>query len=263
MRIDDGAAVRLRLMLPPIMPGQWPGPSSWSRTSRRSASSSAATCSETATRRSGCARGEEALVELERHPVRIVAPRHRPAGHGRVRGLPRDARALAGPDPDADRARRGARPRRRARGRRRRLPDEAVLAARARGADEGDPAAHRAARAATTCSRSATSSSTASRTTSPSTGEPVELTAKEFDLLAFFLANAGMRRSRATSCSTASGASSTRAARDRRRPRRAAAPQARPARPDPHAPRRRVQGRRAVKTPAGAAVRGDARRARR
>ena len=36
--------------------------------------------------------------------------------------------------------------------------------------------------------------STASRTTSPSTGKPVELTAKEFDLLAFFMANAGRRR---------------------------------------------------------------------
>src|SRR5581483_8234495 len=52
---------------------------------------------------------------------------------------------LRGADRDADGARRGARPRRRARGWRRRLPAEAVLAARAGRADEGDLPAHRAA----------------------------------------------------------------------------------------------------------------------
>ncbi len=45
-------------------------------------------------------------------------------------------------------------------------------------------------------SRSATSCSTANPTTSRSTGKPVELTAKEFDLLAFFMANPGVVVSR-------------------------------------------------------------------
>ena len=47
-----------------------------------------------------------------------------------------------------------------------------------------------------------------------------------------------------------------------RRPRRPAAPQARAARSDPHAPRLGLQGRRAVNSLRGAAVRGDSRRAR-
>src|SRR3954452_24527017 len=71
--------------------------------------------------------------------------RHRAAGEGRLRRLSRDADQVAGADPDAHRARRGARPHRRARGRRRRLPVEALLAARARGAHEGDLPPHRAA----------------------------------------------------------------------------------------------------------------------
>ena len=37
--------------------------------------------------------GDEALVELERHPIRLVHPRHRPARQGRLRRLPRDARS--------------------------------------------------------------------------------------------------------------------------------------------------------------------------
>ena len=70
-------------------------------------------------------------------------PRHRAAGDRRLRGVPADARALEGADRDADRARRGAGPRRRPRARRRRLRVEAVLAARARSAHQGDPAPRR------------------------------------------------------------------------------------------------------------------------
>ena len=102
--------------------------------------------------------GEEALVELDRHPVRIVILDIGLPGMDGFEVCRDDARPLAGADPDADRARRGARPGRRPRGRRRRLPHEAVLAARARRADEGDPAPLRAADRLTTCSSSATSS---------------------------------------------------------------------------------------------------------
>ena len=89
--------------------------------------------------------GEEAVAELRRHPVRLVVL---DIGLPGIDGFEvcRQMRAqLEGADRDAHRARRGARPRRRARARRRRLRLEAVLAARARGADQGDPAPRRAA----------------------------------------------------------------------------------------------------------------------
>ena len=51
---------------------QWRGPFSWSRTSRRSASSSARYLTRDGYRVIWVRSGEEALAELDRHPVRIV-----------------------------------------------------------------------------------------------------------------------------------------------------------------------------------------------
>ena len=93
-------------------------------------------------------------------------------------------------------------------------------------------------------------------------GKPVELTAKEFDLLAYFLANTGAVPLARPAARPRLGPRVPRRHANRRRSRRAAAPQARSPGSDPHAARRRVQGRRAVRQPAGAALRGDARRAR-
>ena len=97
---------------------------------------------------------------------------------------------------DADGARRGGRPPRRARRGRRRLHRQAVLAAGARRADEGRPAAVASRTATTRCSCSATSSCTAARARSASPGEPVELRPKEFDLLAYLIQNQGVVVSR-------------------------------------------------------------------
>ena len=77
-------------------------------------------------------------------------------------------------------------------------------------------------------------------------GKPVELTAKEFDLLAYFMANAGVLVSRDLLLDRVWGHRVPRRHAHRRRARRAAAAQARPTGPDPHAARRRLQGRRAV-----------------
>ena len=73
-------------------------------------------------------------------------------------------------------------------------------------------------------------------------GKPVELTAKEFDLLAFFMANAGVVRLARPPARSRLGPGVSGRNANGRRARRTAAPQARPARLDPHAPRRRVQG---------------------
>ena len=80
----------------------------------------------------------DVLAERARPPGR---PRPQPSGHGRARRLPADPHALDRADRDADRARRAGRPTRRARRGRRRLHRQAVLAAGARRADEGRPAA--------------------------------------------------------------------------------------------------------------------------
>ena len=71
--------------------------------------------------------GEEALEAIDRVRRRPRAPRHRDAGHGRLRGVPADPRAGRHGVPAG---RHGDRQRRRgegqgARGRRRRLPDQA------------------------------------------------------------------------------------------------------------------------------------------
>ena len=116
--------------------------------------------------------GEEALVELERHPIRLVLLDIGLPGKDGFDVCREMRAAFARADPDADRARRGAGPDRRARGRRRRLHHEAVLAARARRADEGGPPAQRAAGSPRHRSSSATCCSTASRTTSPSPASP-------------------------------------------------------------------------------------------
>ena len=80
-------------------------------------------------------------------------------------------------------------------------------------------------------------------------GEPVELTAKEFELLSYFLANPGAVLSRDQLLDRVWGVEYPGRDADRRRPRRAAPPQARPAGADPDAPRRGVQGsRRLVRT---------------
>ena len=69
MRIDGGAAVRVRLMCPYFQ--EMAGPSSLSRTSLRWESLSAAIC-EDGYRVVWVRSGEDALVELGRHPVRLV-----------------------------------------------------------------------------------------------------------------------------------------------------------------------------------------------
>ena len=81
-----------------------------------------------------------------------------------------------------------------------------------------------------------------------SRGEPVELTAKEFDLLAYFLANPGAVLSRDVLLDRVWGVVVSRRDADGRRPRRPAAPQARPPRADPHAARQRLQGGQRLKT---------------
>ena len=83
-------------------------------------------------------------------------------------------------------ARRGDGPARRPRGRRRRLPDEAVLAPRARGAREGRAPPRLPRRTACRSgSSSATSSIDAGRREASRNGEVLRLTALEFDLLWF------------------------------------------------------------------------------
>ncbi len=78
------------------------------------------------------------------------------------------------------------------------------------------------------------------------TGDTVELTAKEFDLLAYFLESPGGRAFARPAARPRLGHELSRRHQDGRRPRRAAAAQARQARADPYGSRRRVQGRRAM-----------------
>ena len=93
-------------------------------------------------------------------------------------------------------------------------------------------------------------------------GEPVELTAKEFDLLAYFLANSELGALARRPARSGVGGVVSRRDEDGRRPRRAASPQARPPRADPHAPRQRLQGGQRCEDAPRTALRGDARRAR-
>ena len=206
--------------------------------------------------------GEEALVELDRHPVRIVIL---DVGLPGIDGFDvcREMRArsrvpilmLTARDEEADRIvglEVGA--------------DDYLTKpfspARARRADEGDPAPVRAADRPTTCSSSATSRSNRGTHDVTIAGEPVELTAKEFDLLAYFLANPGAVLSRDVLLDRVWGVVVPGRDAHGRRPRRPAPAQARPARSDPHAPRQRLQGGQRLEDPAGPALRGDAGRAR-
>ena len=164
--------------------------------------------------------------------------------------------ALARADPDADRARRGARPRRRARGRRRRLRDEAVLAARAGRAHEGRAAPDASRAPQPRGSSSATSRSTPQAREVTVAGEPVELTGKEFDLLAYLLENPGIVFSREQLLDrvwgmTYFGGTRTVDVHVAQLRRKLGRPDA-----DPHRPRRGLQGRPAVTLPR-AAVRRD------
>ena len=93
-------------------------------------------------------------------------------------------------------------------------------------------------------------------------GELVELTAKEFDLLAYFLANPGAVLSRDVLLDRVWGVDVPGRHADGRRPRRPAPPQARPPRADPHAARQRLQGGRRLKTLRGRLFAATLRRAR-
>ena len=81
-----------------------------------------------------------------RAPAPPRRARRRPARHRRARGVPPAPPDVDDPGDLPHRARRRGRPRARTRARRRRLRDEAVLAARARGAREGGAAPHRPGR---------------------------------------------------------------------------------------------------------------------
>ena len=201
--------------------------------------------------------GEEAVAELRTPSGAARRARHRPARDRRLRGLPADARAVEGADRDADRARRRARPRRRPRARRRRLRRRSR--SRRASSRRGSRRSCGASSSATTtrCSRRATSSCGATRTTSPSPASMIELTSKEFDLLACFLEHPGIVLSREKLLDLVWGMTYPGRHAHGRRARRAAAAQARRPGLDPHRARRRVQALTRRDEPPLAAVPGD------
>ena len=89
--------------------------------------------------------GDAARKLIETGDAEPRRARRDAARHRRARALPLDPRARRPAGDHADRPRRGGRPDRRPRARRRRLRDEAVLAARARGARAHRAAPHAAA----------------------------------------------------------------------------------------------------------------------
>ena len=108
-------------------------------------------------------------------------------GRIRIRPVRMDARARhRHADPDAHRARRGGRPRARARRRRRRLPDQAVRLSRARRA-RARARAPAAARSRRPSIRWRTCTWICRRAPVTRGGAPIQLTAKEFALLEFFV----------------------------------------------------------------------------
>ena len=121
----------------------------------------------------------------------------------------RRIRARSAPDdtaagPDADRARQPRRPRRRPRQRRRRLPGQALRVPRA-GGPGPDAAAPRGQHGARRSSSSATCRSTRRRHEVRRGDEPLDLTAKEFALLRYFMTRARRGAVARRSCSTTSG----------------------------------------------------------
>ena len=116
----------------------------------------------------------------------------------RLRRLPASSARAPGADHHAHRPRRGDGPHRRPRARRRRLHRQAVQRARGGGADPGGAAPQRRRPTAAPAerrarSRSATSRLDPDRTSARSTASELDLTRKEFELLALLMASAGAR----------------------------------------------------------------------
>ncbi len=136
--------------------------------------------------------GEDGLVELERHDIDLIVLDVGLPGHRRLRSLPPRARRVGRAGHHADRSRRGDRPRRRARARRRRLRAQAIQSARARRPGQGGAAAHAAVQAGrrrvSSCGSVELRRDAREATRA---GVALDLTMKEFDLLACFLENAG------------------------------------------------------------------------
>ena len=142
-------------------------------------------------RRDGTAAGDDR--RLRPRPARRHAP-----GARRLRCLPHAAAAEHhDADPDAHRARAGGRSCRRAQAGRRRLSREAVRDGRAAGEDRG-AAAPRAAerRRRPRRTSSATCTWTSGRPRSPGRGQPLEVSAREFKLLKYFIEHRGATLSR-------------------------------------------------------------------
>ena len=108
-----------------------------------------------------------------------------------------DARTQGAADHHGDRAHRRGRQRRRARGVGRRLRHQAVLAARAQGADQGGAAAARAGSGAGAAGGGRAQARSRRRTASPSTASRCTLGPTEFRLLRFLLARPERVHSRA------------------------------------------------------------------
>ena len=120
------------------------------------------------------ARRDAAADERLRRAARAAPARHRDTGHR------------------AHRARPGRRQGRRPQARRRRLRHQAVRDDGAAGAHRGQAAARAGrARSPPTATSSATSRSTSARRRSPGTAQPLELAAREFQLLRYFIEHRG------------------------------------------------------------------------
>ena len=164
-------------------------------------------------------------------PARPRAARRDAARRRRSRPRPRDPQNLGRADRHAHRPRRGDRPGRRARARRRRLRGQAVQRPRADRADPRRSNGGRAARHAAVRSRSATIALDPAARTCTKGGEPLELAAKEFDLLHLLMANAGTVLTARADHGRGLGPALVRSDEDARRP-RLVAPQEDRGRPD-------------------------------
>ena len=198
------------------------------------------------------ARGVDGLLALEQHEVRLaILDLQLPDADGL--DLCRAIRAaVAAADRDPDRARRGDRPHHRSRARRRRLRREAVLAARAGRADARGAAARGAAPRRTTIATLGEIAVDRGARAVTVAGEAVELTAKEFDLLAYFIEHAGLVLSRDRLLDRVWGLAFPGGTRTVDVHVAQLRQQARPARADPDDPRLRLQGGRAlIRVPRG------------